>query len=42
MAGRVQIDYRDDAQTPGPLYGIAPELLAPPQRVAELLRATVQ
>ncbi|MFX1675357.1 DUF302 domain-containing protein [Paraburkholderia sp. A2WS-5] len=40
--GRVQVDYRDVAQTLGPLYGIAPELLVPLQRVAELLRATVQ
>ncbi|CAB3792594.1 hypothetical protein LMG28688_03549 [Paraburkholderia caffeinitolerans] len=40
--GRVQVDYRDVAQTLGPLYGIAPDLLVPLQRVAELLRATVQ
>ncbi|CAM2166497.1 hypothetical protein PSAC2689_150110 [Paraburkholderia sacchari] len=36
------IDWRDDAQTLGPLYGIAPELLVPPQRVAEPRRATAQ
>lgn len=40
--GRVQVDYRDVAQTLGPHYGIEPDLLVPLLRVAELLRATVQ
>jgi uncharacterized protein (DUF302 family) len=40
--GRVHVDYRDVAQTLGPLYAIAPDLLVPLQRVAGLLQATVQ
>lgn len=40
--GRVHVDYRDVAQTLGPLYAIAPDLLVPLQRVAGLLQATLQ
>jgi uncharacterized protein (DUF302 family) len=40
-SGRVHVDYRDVAQTLGPLFGIAPELLVPLQKVAGLLHATV-
>lgn len=38
----VHVDYRDVAQTLGPLYAITPDLLVPLQRVAGLLQATVQ
>jgi len=40
--GHTRLDYRDVSQTLGPLYGIAPEVLAPLQRVVGLLQATVQ
>ena len=40
--GHVHVDYRDVAQTLGPLYAIEPDLLAPLQRVAGLLQASVQ
>ncbi|HKU01078.1 MAG TPA: DUF302 domain-containing protein [Paraburkholderia sp.] len=40
--GRAHVDYRDVSQTLGPLYAIAPDLLAPLQRVAGRLQATVQ
>ncbi|WP_321782321.1 DUF302 domain-containing protein [Paraburkholderia sp. J94] len=40
--GHAIVDYRDVAQTLGPLYAISPELLAPIQRVAGLLQAAVQ
>ena len=41
-AERVHVDYRDVAQTLGPLYAIEPDLLAPLQRVAGLLQSSVQ
>jgi uncharacterized protein (DUF302 family) len=40
--GHIHVDYRDVSQTLGPLYAIAPELLAPLQRIAGLLQNTVQ
>ncbi|WP_322042107.1 DUF302 domain-containing protein [Paraburkholderia sp. J67] len=41
-AGRTHVDYRDVAQTLGPLYAITPDLLVPLQRVAGMLQNTVQ
>jgi uncharacterized protein (DUF302 family) len=40
-ADRTHVDYRDVAQTLGPLYGIAPEVIAPLKRMPALLQAAV-
>ena len=39
--GQVRVDYRDVAQTLGPLYGIDAALLAPLKRVPELLQGAL-
>jgi uncharacterized protein (DUF302 family) len=39
--GHVHVDYRDVAQTLGPLFAIAPDLLTPLQRVAGLLQVSL-
>lgn len=39
--GHVRVDYRDVSQTLGPLYGIAPEVLAPLQRVPVLIEGAM-
>lgn len=41
-AGRTHVDYRDVAQTLGPLFGIAPEVLAPLKRVPALLQEALE
>lgn len=41
-AGGANVDYLDVTQTLGPHYAIAPDLLAPLQRVAALLQTAVQ